>query len=84
LTKLYNNVANTADIIKLVKAEEHYIAQYYREYSQPRILLEMDLDSQNISFFSLFKSNPLNKNFFVQSFSNNLKYDSAHVTLKEI
>ena len=84
LTKLYNNVANTADINKLAKAEEHYIAQYYREYSQPRILLEMDLDSQNISFFSLFKSNPLNKNFFVQSFSNNLKYDSAHVTLKEI
>jgi hypothetical protein len=84
LTKLYNNVANTADINKLAKAEEHYIAQYYREYSQPRILLDMDLDSQNISFFSLFKSNPLNKNFFVQSFSNNLKYDSAHVTLKEI
>lgn len=84
LSKLYNNVANTADINKLSKAEEHYIAQYYREYSQPKILLEMDLDSRNVNFYSLYKSNPLNKNFFVQSFGNNLMYDSSHVILKEI
>lgn len=84
LTSIYNGSANTNDIDKTAKAEEHYIAEYFRAYDKPKVLLETDLDSRNINFFNIITSTPLNKTFFVQSIGNNLMYDSAHVQLKEI
>ena len=80
LGKIYNAITK-----ETAKAEEHYIDQYYKEYSVPRILLETTLQGGNdISFKNIYKSNTLNKTFYPQSISMGLKYNEAEMTLKEL
>lgn len=80
LGKIYNAITK-----ETAKAEEHYIDQYYKEYSVPRILLETTLQGGNdISFKNIYKSKTLNKTFYPQSISMGLKYNEAEMTLKEL
>ena len=76
-----NNLTNETD-----KPERHYVDAYFREYSQPKIIL--DTDVKNVSKFNEF--NRFNFNYFSgRSFypikkDYNLKYDTVALKLKEI
>lgn len=65
------------------KAEEHYINAYYNEYSQPKLILEMDAHN-NINFKDIYISKVLNRSFFTQSINTDLKENKTHLVLKEI
>ena len=80
ITSLYNATTN-----ETAKAEEHYVDQYYREYSAPKILMETTLhDNANINFRNIFLSGALNKTMYVQSINHNLREATATITLKEL
>ena len=80
ITSLYNATTN-----ETAKAEEHYVDQYYREYSAPKILMETTLhDNANINFRNIFLSGALNKIMYVQSINHNLREATATITLKEL
>ena len=80
LAQIYN-----ATTQETAKAEEHYVDQYYREYSSPKILMETQLHkTNNINIFNTYHSNPLNKNFFVQSMGLDVRKNNANIILKEI
>lgn len=80
LASLYN-----ATTQETAKAEEHYVDQYYREYSTPKIQMETQLHkASNINLFNTYHSNPLNKDFFVQSIDMDVRMNNANITLKEI
>ena len=80
ITSLYNATTN-----ETAKAEEHYVDQYYREYSAPKILMETTLhDNANINFRNIFQSGALNKTMYVQSINHNLREATATITLKEL
>lgn len=80
ITSLYNATTN-----ETAKAEEHYVDQYYREYSSPKILMETTLhDNQDINFRNIFLSGALNKTMYVQSINHDVREATATITLKEI
>lgn len=80
ITSLYNATTN-----ETAKAEEHYVDQYYNEYSTPKILMETTLhDNANINFRNIFQSGALNKTMYVQSINHNLREATATITLKEL
>ena len=80
ITSLYNATTN-----ETAKAEEHYVDQYYNEYSAPKILMETTLhDNANINFRNIFQSGALNKTMYVQSINHNLREATATITLKEL
>lgn len=80
LTQIYN-----ATTTETAKAEEHYVDAYYREYSTPKIMMQTQLhNTSNINLFNTYHSNPLNKNFFVQSMGLDVRMNNANITLKEI
>ena len=80
ITSLYNATTN-----ETAKAEEHYVDQYYNEYSTPKILMETTLhDNANINFRNIFLSGALNKTMYVQSINHNLREATATITLKEL
>lgn len=80
ITSLYNKTTN-----ETAKAEEHYVDQYYREYSSPKILMETTLhDNKDINFRNLFLSGALNKTMYVQSINHDVREATATITLKEI
>ena len=68
------------------KAEEHYINQYYNEYSTPKIILETTLhdilDAE--SPLALFHWNVLNKNFIVLGKEQDVKFNRITLKLKEV
>lgn len=67
------------------KAEEHYVDQYYTEYSKPKIIMETTLhDNKDIDFRNIFISTALAKNFYVQSISQDIRQATATITLKEL
>lgn len=76
LRSIYNN-GETA------KPEEHYINSYYAEYNQPKIILECTLH-QNPSFADIYTWNSLNKTFFINGISEDIKFNRTKLTLKEI
>ena len=80
LTQMYNKITS-----EYSKPEENYVDAYYREYSEPKILLETDLkDDSTIDFRHAYHSVPLSKNFYIQSLGRNLKLDSAHIVFKQV
>ena len=80
LTSIYNATTN-----ETAKAEEHYVDAYYREYCQPKILLETQLHkASNINLFNTYRSTTLSKNFFIQSMGLDVKMNNTNITLKEI
>lgn len=80
ITSLYNKTTN-----ETAKAEEHYVDQYYREYSSPKILMETTLhDNKDINFRNIFLSGALNKTMYVQSINHDVREATATITLKEI
>lgn len=80
LESIYNATTN-----ETAKPEEHYIDQYYNEYSKPKLIMETDLhDTNDISIQNIFHSNVLKRNFFIQSINKDLKEASTHIKLKEV
>ena len=79
LTQLYN-----ATTQETAKPEEHYVDAYYMEYSTPKIMMETQLHKvNNINMFNIYHSNPLGKNFFVQSMGLDVRMNNANITLKQ-
>lgn len=80
ITSIYNATTN-----EVAKAEEHYIDQYYKEYSKPKVIMECSLiDGSNIDFRHKFYSETLKKHFTIQSISRNVVNNSAQIVMKEI
>lgn len=65
------------------KAEEHYVNQYYGEYSLPRLVMEMTVhNSNNISWRNNYQSTPLNKSFYVIGMNDNVRDNTTTIKLK--
>ena len=79
IKQLYNATTN-----EIAKAEEHYIDQYYKEYSKPKVIMECSLVDNNIDFRHKYYSETLKKHFIVQSISRNIVNNSAQIVMKEI
>lgn len=78
LTTLYNSLtAETA------KAEEHYINEAYNEYSRPKIMMEATLKSEVCDWLNIYNSKVLRKNFYTIKINQNLKDNTATITLRE-
>lgn len=79
LRSIYNaNTATTA------KPEEHYVDQYYRIFSTPKITMETTLHDNDINFEYQYESNGINKESYVLGISRNLKMNTVTVKLKSI
>ena len=82
LESLYN-----ASTQETAKAEEHYVSNYYIEYSVPKIQLETELQVKNtntLSWRNKYYNHNLLKNYFVQGFTLNAEKDTKTFTLKEV
>ena len=66
------------------KAEEHYINQYYNEYSTPKIILETTLHDSNEIFCSVYNWGYLDKSFIPIAMNRDIKYNKATLKLKEV
>ena len=67
------------------KPEQIYVDSYYKEYHDPRIVMEQKLiDTDDVSLFNHYNHEELGKDFFVQGFGRNLIEGRADLTLKEI
>ena len=78
LQSLYNATTNES-----AKAEEHFVNQYYGEYSIPRLIMEMTIhNSNNISWRNNYTSTPLNKSFYVMAMSDNVRMNTTTIKLK--
>ena len=67
------------------KAEQLYCDAYFREYSQPKLILETDIHNGNkVSNWNRYTVNYFNKTFFPIGINYNLMNNSVHLTLKEI
>lgn len=79
ITQIYN--ANTKETDK---AEKHYISQYYKEYSRPRIIFETSLNDEDyIDFRNTYYYGMLKKYMYIQSMSYDIFNDSVQLKLKE-
>ena len=66
-------------------AEQLYIDQYYRFYSNPKLKFEVDIrDDQTLPFNTIFYSKTLNKTFFIESATRDLQNNSHSLTLREL
>lgn len=66
------------------KPEEHYVDQYYRIFSTPKITMETTLHDNDINFEYQYESNGINKESYVLGISRNLKMNTVTVKLKSI
>lgn len=78
LTTLYDSLTN-----ETAKAEEHYINEAYNEYSRPKIIMESTLKSKVCNWLDIYKSKVLKKNFYPIKINQNLKDNTATITLRE-
>jgi len=71
---------------EIAKGEQHYIDSYYREYNQPKIIIETDVKiDDDINEFNKYVFNYFNgKTFFPMRIDYNLFNDSSHLVVKEI
>lgn len=79
ITQLYNATTN-----EVAKAEALYIDQYYKEYRQPKVVMECSFIDSNIDFRHKFYSETLKKHFTILSVSRNIVNNSANVVMKEV
>ena len=78
------NLTNTVTS-DTAKAEQLYCDAYFREYSQPKLILETDIHNTNkVSNWNRYTVNYFNKTFFPIGINYNLMNNSVHLTLKEI
>lgn len=95
---VYNGEAITSIISKVIsdtstldaKPEELYIDQYYREYSKPRVKLEVSVNSDFMEdlneidlYGSFVKINSLNKAFKIMGINYDSETDSRMLVMKE-
>lgn len=68
------------------KPEEHYINNYWREYTQPKILCETELvEDMGHDFLTHYKFKTLpGKEFYVQSITKDVRNATDKLTLKEL
>lgn len=78
LTTLYNSLTG-----ETAKAEEHYINEAYNEYSRPKIMMEATLKSKVCDLLNIYNSKVLRKNFYPIKINQNLKDNTATITLRE-
>ena len=91
LNSVFNTTTKSAQLSlynartqETAKAEEHYINQYYNEYSTAKILMETTLKESNVGWNNIYHSNPLNKDFYVISVNEDVKNCNKTLTLKEV
>ena len=78
LQSIYN-----ATTRETAKAEEHYVNQYYGEFSTPRLIMEMTVhNGSNISWRNNYISTPLNKTFYVIGMNDNVRDNTTTIKLK--
>lgn len=78
LQTVYNATTN-----ETAKAEEHFVNQYYGEYSIPRLIMEMTVhNGSNISWRNNYTSTPLNKSFYVIAASDDVRNNTTTIKLK--
>lgn len=78
LQTIYNSTTN-----ETAKAEEHFVNQYYGEYSIPRLVMEMTVHNGNsINWRNTFTSTPLNKSFYVMAMSDDVRMNTTTIKLK--
>lgn len=78
LQSIYNATTN-----ETAKAEEHYVNQYYGEFSTPRLIMEMTVhNGSNISWRNNYISTPLNKTFYVIGMNDNVRDNTTTIKLK--
>lgn len=67
------------------KPEKLYVDYYFREYSEPKIILETDVkDDVDFTFFNRYNFNYFNnKDFAPMGIDYNLRYNSVKLKLKE-
>ena len=79
LQSIYNATTN-----ETAKAEEHFVNQYYGEYSVPRLVMEMTVhNSSDISWRNNYRSTPLNKSFYVIATSDDVRNNTTTIKLKQ-
>lgn len=69
------------------KPEQLYVDYYYKEWHAPRVVMTQkltDTDGGIVSLFAHYRHPMMDKTFFVQGISRNLKEGYAEMTLKEI
>lgn len=66
------------------KAEEHYVNDYFREMSTPKLELSTDLNTQDYMFTNTFAFSTLGKTMFTTGYSASLKHDTVNLKLREI
>lgn len=66
------------------KAEEHYIDQYYREYSTPKTLLDITLHDSGAKFCDNYSWTKTGNDYFIYSKSQSLKNETSTLRIKEI
>lgn len=66
------------------KAEEHYVNDYYEEYSSPKLLLSTDLCTHDYMFTNTFMFTTLDMTMFTVGYSASLKRDTVNLKLKQI
>lgn len=78
LQTIYN-----ATTFETAKAEEHFVSQYYGEYSIPRLIMEMTVhNSDNISWRNNYRSTPLSKSFYVIAMNDDVRNNTTTIKLK--
>lgn len=90
ITKIASKVISDTSTLD-AKAEELYIDQYYREYSKPRLMVEVSVNSDFMKdlneidvYGSITKLNSLNKAFKIVGINYDSETDSRKLTLKEL
>lgn len=90
VTQITSKVISDASTLD-AKAEELYIDQYYREYSKPRLMVEVSVNSDYMKdlneidiYGSITKLNSLNKAFKIVGINYDSETDSRKLTLKEL
>lgn len=78
LTAIYNDLTK-----ETAKPEEHYINSVYKEYSTPKIMMETTLKGDVCNWLYLYNSKVLKKNFYAIKINQNLKDNTATITLRE-
>ena len=66
------------------KAEEHYIDQYYQEYSTPKTLLDITLHDSGTKIFDIYSWGKLGKDYIIRSRSYSPKKETSTFRIKEL
>jgi hypothetical protein len=83
LATIYNKW-ETVPSKKNSKAEEHYINQYYNNYSSPKIRLDTNLHITNVDWKNVYTSTALNKQFITLAEEFDVRNKTKNLTLREI